>query len=56
MKIYIAGKITGLDTEVAFGEFKRARLILENIYPDSEIINPMELPHNHDKTWESYMR
>lgn len=21
-----------------------------------EVLNPMELPHEHDKSWESYMR
>jgi nucleoside 2-deoxyribosyltransferase len=52
-KIYIAGKITGREIEAKI-EFKKA----ENHLKDKgwEVVNPMELPHNHDKKWISYMR
>lgn len=54
MKIYIAGKITGLDIEKAKSKFKEAQTVIEG--KGHECINPMELPHDHDKTWESYMK
>lgn len=52
-KIYISGKITGIENE-APKLFKDAENHLQSIgyYP----INPMELNHNHDKTWHSYMK
>jgi Asp-tRNA(Asn)/Glu-tRNA(Gln) amidotransferase A subunit family amidase len=53
-RIYIAGKITGLPIEEAKAKFKRAEcFFIDNGY---EVVNPMELPHDHDKSWESYMR
>lgn len=54
MKIYIAGKITGLDIEVARAKFKEAQILIEA--KGHDVINPMELPHDHDKKWDSYMR
>lgn len=54
MKIYISGKITGLLPEVADKLFKDAerKLTLDG----HEVVNPMTIPHDHDKTWLSYMR
>lgn len=52
-KIYISGKITGMETE-AFKLFKEAETMLRGAGYNA--INPMELEHDHDKTWESYMR
>ncbi len=53
-KIYISGKITGLTPDQAFSFFNNAELYLtEKGY---EVINPITIPHEHDKTWESYMR
>jgi len=51
-KIYISGKITGIEKE-AFKLFEAAeeRLILEGY----EVVNPMKLKHDHDRTWRSYM-
>lgn len=51
-KIYIAGKITGIENE-AFKLFESAekRLISEGY----EVVNPMKLPHDHDKKHSSYM-
>jgi hypothetical protein len=52
-KIYISGKITGIEEEAAH-IFESASSLLQ--IQGYEIINPMTLPHNHDKSWESYMR
>lgn len=51
-KIYISGKITGMEAE-AFKLFKEAETML--IEAGYNVINPMGLEHDHDKTWESYM-
>lgn len=52
-KVYISGPISA-NVEQAAIQFTIAeqRLKLEG----HEVINPMKLPHNHDKSWESYMR
>ena len=52
-KVYIAGKISGMEEE-AFGLFVQAEILL--IKKGYEVVNPMKLPHKHDKTWESYMK
>lgn len=53
MKIYISGKISGIENE-ALQLFEEAEEYLcANGY---EPVNPMKLLHDHDKTWESYMR
>jgi hypothetical protein len=54
-KIYIAGKITGQEEQARI-QFAEAKHILSLRFPEAEIINPMNLPHNHDKSWESYMK
>ena len=51
--IYIAGKITGVE-DLAKIVFKQKELELEDI--GYNVINPMELKHDHDKTHASYMR
>jgi hypothetical protein len=53
-KIYISGKITGLIFEDAFAKFREAEIHFLNL--DYEVVNPMKLTHNHDKSWESYMK
>jgi nucleoside 2-deoxyribosyltransferase len=53
-KIYIAGKITGLPIEEAMANFEKAEKMLTE--RGHKVVNPMKLPHNHDKEWESYMR
>lgn len=55
-KIYISGKISGLDTNIAVRHFEVAETELNNKYPDAIIVNPFKIEHNHDLTWESYMR
>ena len=51
-KIYIAGKITGMEEE-AFELFEVAEKHLISL--GYKVVNPMKLPHNHDKKWQSYM-
>lgn len=53
MKIYISGKITGLPYDEAAAFFNRAKSFL--LAKGFEVVNPMELPHNHNKTWLNYM-
>lgn len=53
-RIYIAGKITGRPINEAAMDFKRAELVFKKAGYD--VVNPMNLKHDHDKSWESYMR
>ena len=53
-KIYISGKITGLDEHEAFKMFDEAEN--ELIIQGYEVVNPMNIEHNHDKSWLNYMR
>lgn len=52
--VYIAGKIGGLDYFEAYSNFHKAEieLSLKNFVS----INPMKLPHLHDRSWKSYMK
>lgn len=52
MKIYISGAITGITEPETL--FKSAENFLRE--RGDEPINPMTLPHNHDKSWRSYMK
>jgi hypothetical protein len=52
-KVYISGRITGIEEE-APQLFDKAEIkLLEDGY---EVVNPMKLNHQHDKSWHSYMR
>lgn len=53
-KIYISGKISGLCLEDASVKFKEAEDYFKNL--DYDVVNPMRLPHQHDWSWESFMR
>jgi len=54
MRIYIAGPISTLSLEAAQRNFLQAK---ENIQLSGHTpVNPMELRHEHDKSWESYMK
>jgi len=53
MIVYIAGKVSGIEMEARV-LFKTAEI--ELLLQGHDVINPMELPHDHDKTWQSYMR
>ncbi len=52
-KIYISGKITGIEAE-AERLFSAAEIKLREMNYDP--INPFTLNHDHDKSWNSYMR
>ena len=52
-KIYISGKITGMEEEAAL-LFEQAEQELRAM--GFEPVNPMKLNHDHDKSWESYMK
>jgi len=54
MKTYISGPITGLPIEQARAAFSEAEFRLKSA--GMEVVNPMNLPHDHDKSWESYMK
>ena len=53
-KIYISGKITGLEITEAEANFQNYEDLLSMHH--FEPVNPMKLNHQHDKSWESYMR
>lgn len=53
-KIYIAGKITGLSEhryKYLFETAEQGLLLLKY-----EVVNPVKLPDNHDKSWKAYMK
>ena len=52
-KIYITGKISGIE-DTARKLFQEAETKLTQ--KGYTVVNPMKLPHNHDKTWKSYMK
>lgn len=54
-RIYICGMISKLPLQVAKDNFEAVEKYLMANF-DYEIINPMKLPHYHDKSWESYMK
>jgi len=54
MRIYISGKITGLDRQEAFAKFEAAEYVvgLQGFEP----VNPMkEVSESENKTWAEYM-
>lgn len=53
IKIYISGKITGIEEE-APRLFEKGVEQIEHIGHIG--INPMKLTHEHNKTWEAYMK
>jgi hypothetical protein len=52
-RIYISGKISGIE-EQAVEIFANAESALINM--GYEVVNPMTLNHDHDKSWHSYMK
>lgn len=52
-KIYISGKITGIENEAA-ALFEKAEKELKE--KGFETVNPVTLNHKHDKSWHSYMK
>lgn len=52
-KIYISGKISGIENEAA-ALFEKAEKELQA--KGFETVNPVTLNHQHDKSWHSYMK
>ncbi|MDH4127675.1 MAG: DUF4406 domain-containing protein [Spirochaetota bacterium] len=52
IKVYISGSITNNPDYIA--QFKNAASVLKDRGYDP--INPVELSHNHDKTWKEFMK
>lgn len=50
MRIYLAGKITGMEQEAA-QKFEQAEKQLSEL----DVVNPMKLPHKHGKSWREYL-
>lgn len=53
-KCYIAGKIGGLDMVEYMWKFASAKEEVRAL--GFEPISPVDLPHNHGRTWSEYMR
>lgn len=53
-KIYISGQITGIEKEAPLLFKKAVTELYERGF--EYIFNPMELKHDHDKSWENYMK
>lgn len=52
MRLYISGQIT--DNPNFMDDFEKAeKFLIEN---NHEPVNPTKLPHEHDKSWHSYMK
>lgn len=52
-KIYIAGKITGMIAEARLRFHLAEEILKEKGYT---VVNPINLPHQHDLEWESFMK
>ncbi len=54
-KVYISGKITGLDYNYAYDRFAVAEAVIKEELK-YEVVNPMKaVPLDEKKTWEDYM-
>ena len=58
MKIYISGKISGLNLAVAAQNFEEAESLLKQRYSKYEVnpVNPMKIKHKENASWEDYMK
>lgn len=54
MKVYISGPITGQPN--AIEKFNEAKGTIKMLNENYEPISPMDLPHNHDKSWKAHMK
>lgn len=57
MKIYVSGKITGIDWDVAYEKFEKAEYkAISTLGGIEKLINPMKLhPKEPKRSWEHYM-
>ena len=53
-KVYISGKISGLEFADAYSNFEFAEKYI-NLLNNHVAVNPMKLEHVHDQSWESFM-
>jgi hypothetical protein len=53
-KVYISGKISGLEFADAYSNFEFAEKYI-NLLNNHAAVNPMKIDHVHDQTWESFM-
>ena len=53
-KIYISGKITGLDLDVAKRSFDNAKKEVEQM--GFTPVSPFDLKHDKNESWHEYMR
>lgn len=53
-KCYIAGKIGDLPRQEVYDNFYKGKI--EVIALGYAALSPLDLPHNHNKTWSKYMR
>ena len=53
-KVYISGKISGLEYADAFASFEKGENYI-NSQTNYTAVNPMKLEHIHDQSWESFM-
>lgn len=53
-KIYIAGKIGFLPEHEYIANFKQGKI--EAAAAGYTPLSPVDLPHDHDRTWKSYMK
>jgi hypothetical protein len=54
MKIYISGAIT--NNPNAKAQFDKAKKTLVELNKNYYPISPMDLPHEHSKSWNAFMR
>jgi|SRR5690606_36031755 len=54
-RIYLSGKITGLDEKVSKLLFKYAELEVQTVFPDFAIVNPWQITHKHDATYTDFV-
>lgn len=53
LNCYIAGKIGDLTEQEYTNNFQKAAEEVKSL--GYEPFSPLDLPHNHDRTWKSYM-
>ncbi|MGV4459931.1 DUF4406 domain-containing protein [Ornithobacterium rhinotracheale] len=54
-KVYIAGKVTGLDPVAVFQKFEKAEIAAQNKFKKAEIINPVKLVGDPLMDWNTAM-
>ena len=55
MKVYLSGKISGVEITEAQNKFAEAEKLIRCKF-GYDVINPLKLPHDHGHTWEEYLK